>query len=199
MKHYVKKICLFIILSSFLTSGTIVKSTWVPIFVDDILTFIPYTLNLPDKDNDGIEDSIDTPTAYTQDIRLDVNSLNYSITLTGSDNDNPITYEVLTRPIHGTLSGTAPNLLYTPNDGYEGEDSFTFRVSDGDHKSEVVTIHINILSPISYGEDGGHPTTHHDEVDGNMTTVYYPTDIPDGTKVPVVFFAAGYGSDDAKD
>ena len=50
-----------------------------------------------------------------------------------------------------------------------------------------------------YGQAGPHPVAYHDEVDTNMTTAYYPTDIPDGVKVPVVFFASGYGSDDAKD
>ncbi len=50
-----------------------------------------------------------------------------------------------------------------------------------------------------YGEGGGHPVSYRDEVDGKMTTVYYPTDIPVGTKVPVVFFASGYKSYDSKD
>jgi len=62
------------------------------------------------------------------------------------------------------------------------------------------TYRFTVVSEVrTYGVDGGHPTTYHDEVDANMTTVYYPTDIPDGEKVPVVFFASGYGSDDAKD
>ena len=50
-----------------------------------------------------------------------------------------------------------------------------------------------------YGEGGRHSVSHHDEVDANMTTVYYPTDIPDGVKVPVIFFASGYGSANSKD
>ena len=50
-----------------------------------------------------------------------------------------------------------------------------------------------------YGSDGGHPVDYHDEVATAMTRVYFPTDIPDGEKVPVVFFASGYGSTDATD
>jgi len=54
-----------------------------------------------------------------------------SITLSGSDPDrDTITYSVATRPAHGTLTGTAPNLTYTPNAGYIGPDSFTFTVTD---------------------------------------------------------------------
>jgi large repetitive protein len=37
----------------------------------------------------------------------------------------------VTSPTHGTLSGTAPNLIYTPADSYTGFDSFTFKANDG--------------------------------------------------------------------
>ncbi len=55
------------------------------------------------------------------------------------------------------------------------------------------------VSSSNYGSDGGHPTDFHDEVAAGMTRVYFPTDIPDGEKVPVIFFASGYGSSDATD
>ena len=55
-----------------------------------------------------------------------------AITLTGSDPAGlPLTYRVASGPAHGTLTGTAPNLFYTPNAGYTGADSFTFAVSNG--------------------------------------------------------------------
>ena len=50
-----------------------------------------------------------------------------------------------------------------------------------------------------YGDGGGHPVSYRDEVDGKMTTVYYPTDIPAGKRIPVVFFASGYKSYNSKD
>jgi hypothetical protein len=38
-----------------------------------------------------------------------------AITLTGSDpNDDPLTFEIVTQPTYGTLSGTAPKVTYTP-------------------------------------------------------------------------------------
>ena len=58
---------------------------------------------------------------------------------------------------------------------------------------------VPVSKPTVYGEPGSHPVAHHDEVDANMTTAYYPTDIPEGVKVPVVFFASGYASVDSKD
>ncbi|PTB83398.1 hypothetical protein C9926_03130, partial [Sulfurovum lithotrophicum] len=176
-------------------SGSIVKSGWAPILVGDIVTFVPYVSILSDKDNDGIDDTLDTPIAYTQDIVLDVNSVNYSITLTGSDNDNAITYEVLTLPTHGTLSGTAPNLFYTPNYGYEGEDSFTFSVSDGDHVSEVMTIHISVYRPNGYADLGTYTPilATNDKLGDNKYITYYP-DNGISADMPVVMFIKGGGS-----
>ncbi len=42
-----------------------------------------------------------------------------AIVLLATDIDNaPLTYAVATKPRHGTLTGTAPNLTYTPVVGY---------------------------------------------------------------------------------
>jgi len=55
-----------------------------------------------------------------------------AITLTGSDpNGLALAFEVLTQPVHGTLSGAAPSLVYQPSTNYFGADSFTFRVNNG--------------------------------------------------------------------
>ena len=68
-----------------------------------------------------------------------------AITLTGSDADgNPLTYGVLSAPGHGTFSGTAPNLTYTPAANYNGPDSFTFKVNDGTVDSAAATVSITV-------------------------------------------------------
>ncbi len=133
-----------------LMAGSIHRKTLVPIFVSDIVLFIPYTQILPDRDNDGIDDETDTPVAYTQSLNIIKDGNGYSIILSGKDNDSPIIYTIITQPTHGTLTGTAPNLTYTPNNGYEGEDSFTFQVSDGAHESTVATIYLNVFKPVIY-------------------------------------------------
>jgi hypothetical protein len=51
---------------------------------------------------------------------------------------------VVTTPAHGTLSGNATNLTYTPNNGYTGTDSFTFVASDGTVDSAPATISITV-------------------------------------------------------
>ncbi len=40
-----------------------------------------------------------------------------------------LTYHLLSQPAHGTLTGTAPNLTYTPNPNYSGPDTFQYEVS----------------------------------------------------------------------
>ncbi len=68
-----------------------------------------------------------------------------AITLTGSDPDeDPLTFDVATQPTDGVLSGTAPNLTYTPDPGFEGADSFTFTVSDANNTSAPATVDINV-------------------------------------------------------
>ena len=68
-----------------------------------------------------------------------------NITLTGSDTDgDTLTYSVVNDPTNGTLSGTAPNLTYTPNDNYNGADSFTFTVNDGNTNSAPATVSITV-------------------------------------------------------
>lgn len=55
-----------------------------------------------------------------------------SITLSGSDKDGTIVSSAYTQPANGTVSGTWPNVLYTPNANYFGNDSFTYTVTDDD-------------------------------------------------------------------
>ena len=69
------------------------------------------------------------------------------ITLIGTDVDGDVlTYNVATDPAHGTLTGTTPNLVYTPQTDYNGSDSFTFTVNDGQIDSTPATVSITIVA-----------------------------------------------------
>ena len=57
---------------------------------------------------------------------------------------DPLTFSVVTSPTHGALSGTAPNLTYTPAADYNGPDSFTFKANDGTVDSNIATISITV-------------------------------------------------------
>ena len=86
----------------------------------------------------------DTPTATEQNITTD-EDINKSITLTGNDIDGDnLNYTVTQQPTHGTLSGTAPNIIYTPDLNFNGSDNFKFKVNDGTLDSAVATVNITV-------------------------------------------------------
>ena len=55
-----------------------------------------------------------------------------SLVLNGSDpNDDPLEFSVTLAPAHGKLTGSAPNLTYQPDPGYNGPDKVQFIANDG--------------------------------------------------------------------
>jgi hypothetical protein len=68
-----------------------------------------------------------------------------SITLSGTDaNDDSLTFTVVSQPASGTLSGTVPNLIYTPTVNFAGSDSFTFKTNDGTVDGNTATISLTV-------------------------------------------------------
>ncbi len=69
------------------------------------------------------------------------------LTLTATDEDeDPLTWIIVSPPIHGTLSGDTQFPTYTPDTDYCGTDSFTFKVKDSLVYSNVATVDITITS-----------------------------------------------------
>lgn len=56
-----------------------------------------------------------------------------------------LNYLLASLPSHGVLSGSAPDLLYTPAAGFTGEDSFTFKANDGQADSNLATITLRVV------------------------------------------------------
>jgi hypothetical protein len=110
------------------------------------------------KANDGTSDSVaatvsitvtpvnDLPVAQDQSVSVAIN-LAKAITLEASDVEtNVLTYAVVTNPAHGVLSGTAPNVTYTPATNYSGADSFSFNARDGLSTGNTATVSITIAA-----------------------------------------------------
>jgi hypothetical protein len=98
--------------------------------IDDVIIVSSDINHAPTADPQSVTTFMDTP--------LD-------ILLTGSDPDGDLlTFSVVTSPAHGALSGTAPNLTYTPAPGFIGLDSFAFIVNDGALDSEPAMVDIAV-------------------------------------------------------
>jgi PKD repeat protein len=68
-----------------------------------------------------------------------------SVTLAAADVDeDPLAYTIVAGPEHGTLTGDAPDLTYTPEPGFAGADSFAFVVNDGSVDSDEATVTITV-------------------------------------------------------
>lgn len=86
----------------------------------------------------------DLPVAVARSVSAAVNTA-LPITLTGTDAEgSALTYAIVTPPAHGSLSGSAPNVTYTPATGFTGADSFTFLVNDGTANSVAATVSITV-------------------------------------------------------
>lgn len=85
------------------------------------------------------------PIATEQTLAVNDNStLSIKLAATDANPEDTLTYTIVTPPAHGTLSGTMPNLIYTPNNPYEGLDTFTFKAHDGTVHSAAATVSINV-------------------------------------------------------
>ncbi|MGM0593787.1 MAG: Ig-like domain-containing protein, partial [Pseudomonadota bacterium] len=89
----------------------------------------------------------DAPVAEGQTVSV-AEEGSVAITLSASDVDDgaeTLSYEVEGQPLHGSLSGTPPELTYTPEADFNGEDSFSFVAIDPDgarsqQKSVAITV-----------------------------------------------------------
>ena len=92
-----------------------------------------------------VEESNQPPSV--SDLNINVNEdASISFSLQGVDFENQnITYSY-SNPINGIVTGNAPNLTYTPNNNFNGEDSFTYFASDGVSDSDIATVEINVVS-----------------------------------------------------
>jgi hypothetical protein len=108
------------------------------------------------KDNEGmlskptpviiyIKERNRQPIAQNQSLKTQ-EDISVSIKLRGSDPDNDgLIYKIVNKPSYGKLKGKAPNLTYTPQKDFSGNDFFTFQVYDGALKSSLAKVKIQVL------------------------------------------------------
>ena len=88
--------------------------------------------------------ALNGPAAHDQSVTTE-HDTPMGITLTATSYAaSPITYAVLDGPSHGSLSGTAPNLTYTPDPAYTGSDAFTFDGTDSSGTGNPAIVRISV-------------------------------------------------------
>ncbi len=107
-----------------------------------------------DDDNDGIEDDVDNSpfspgfVVTNQDVDTD-EEMGVSINVLANNPLNEDTeVNIVNNPNYGLLSGSYPELSYIPNENYNGEDTFSYFLSQGELVSDEVDINISI-SPVN--------------------------------------------------
>src|SRR5207249_4001082 len=145
------------------------------------------------KANDGTVDSAaatvsitvtavnDAPVADAQSVSMPEDTAK-AITLTASDVEgDALTYSIVYSRRPAWLSGTTPNVTYTPAANSNGPDSFTFKANDGTVDSAAATISITVTAvndapvanaqSVTTAEDTAKPITlTASDVDGDALT-----------------------------
>ncbi len=145
------------------------------------------------------------PAAFTQSRSVPEDS-SVQVFLAGSDPDgNPLTYSITTPPAHGTLSGTPPDVTYTPAPNFNGTDSFQFQVSDGQFSSAAATVALQIIAsndlptliatagvlfPLGNGDTNWYILSTNN-TDATVVFDASPSSDPDGTSLSFLWYLAG--------
>ncbi|HET7569116.1 MAG TPA: Ig-like domain-containing protein [Gammaproteobacteria bacterium] len=77
-------------------------------------------------------------------------AVNGTLAATDSDKGQTLTFSIVTQPGHGTVELTdahAGTFTYTPDSGFSGNDSFTFKANDGQADSNVATVKVAVQAP----------------------------------------------------
>ena len=193
-------------------SGTINIATYTPnanFSGTDSFTF---------KANDGTVDSNiatvsitvtavnDAPTANDQNnVTNEDTSVDITLSATDVDGDS-LTYSIVDDVSNGNVTLTGNNATYTPNENFNGADSFTYKANDGTIDSNIATISITVIAvndpPIAdsngpytgiEGTEISFDGSGSSDLDGNIDS--YDWDFGDGTTGIGVTPTHAYGQD----
>jgi hypothetical protein len=102
-----------------------------------------------------VNDVAHAPVAESQAVQTDEDTaLAIRLAVTDADRD-PLTFTIERPPAKGSLSGTPPDVSYTPDRDYSGPDRFVFAVEDGHGGRDTGTVSIRVrpLGDLPVAED----------------------------------------------
>ncbi|MEG4409167.1 cadherin-like domain-containing protein, partial [Microcoleus sp. MON2_D5] len=112
---------------------------------DGIVNSAPATVTVSVNNNPPVANSDSYITAFNTG--LNVTGLGVLINDTDPEND-PLTAILVTNPATGSIAFNANgSFSYTPNAGFAGTDSFTYKANDGKADSAIVTASIIVNNP----------------------------------------------------
>ncbi len=94
----------------------------------------------PENENpNAVTDNVTTP----ENTAITINALNND---SDPDGDNIYFCNAVgdLNPLNGTLTLTGSGFIYTPNQGFSGQDSFTYTICDGNGGSDQTTVYITV-------------------------------------------------------
>ena len=127
--------------------GFVGEDSFTFVVFDGIVESEPATVTIQVINNEPVADPLAVATSMDQRV---------SFTLTGTDPDgDALQFNLESFPSHGVLSGFVPDMIYIPDEGFVGEDSFTFVVFDGYDVSLPATVSITVdpTEPLTVFED----------------------------------------------
>ena len=98
----------------------------------------------------------EAPVASSQSVATAADTpVSVALAYTDPDGPGPYTFTIMSQPSHGALTPGAPNgtFVYTPDTGFTGTDSFTWKVHDGLVDSATATVQILVSSDVVLFDD----------------------------------------------
>ena len=132
------------------------------------------------------------PSAYPSFVTVEQDTPKGLVLNAVDPDSNPLTYTNVSGPVHGVLSGVAPNLTYTPNPGYLGPDLFSFSATDGQWQTEIAEVGIEVVPASNHPPVADAQSVTVNE-DNTLTIVLTATD-PDGDTLAYSFTQTTHGT-----
>ncbi|MCF2860027.1 Ig-like domain-containing protein [Pseudoalteromonas sp. SMS1] len=155
-----------------------IKIPDINVFLDTDLDGTP-NITDTDDDNDGIKDELDD-SPFKPDFMVSDKSVTLpedtiaKVNVAANDPlGTPIGVVVETMPKFGLLSGEFPELSYTPNMNFTGQDSFTYKLVQGDKVSDLVTVTLMVTAENDAPEIYGQPNSQITALQGYVFTPDY--------------------------
>jgi acylphosphatase len=119
------------------------------------------------------------PVPTSESISLAEDSATNLVLKAADANGDPLSFAIRQSPTNGTISGTPPNIVYSPKANFSGNDTIQFTASDGNVTSTVASISLTV-TPVN-DRPVATPKSYSLPEDGSVSMVLNGTDVEGST------------------